>query len=68
MTPSAPVVGTTISAVTECDLFLILRTEFSDRRPMLPNRIWELPLISTGRPAISELNRSALRSSRGSTL
>ena len=29
MTPSAPVGGTTISAVTECDLFLILMTEFS---------------------------------------
>ena len=68
MTPSAPVVGTTISAVTEWDLFLRLRTEFSDRRPMLPNRIWELPLISTGRPAKSEFNRSAPRSSRGSTL
>ena len=51
MTPSAPVAGTSISAVTECDLFLMLRTEFSDRRPMPPNRIWVLPLISTGRPA-----------------
>ena len=68
MTPSAPVAGTTISAVTECDLFFILRTEFSDRRPMLPNRIWELPLISTGRPAVSEFIRSAILSSRGSTL
>ena len=68
MTPSAPFAGTTISAVTECDLFLILTTEFSLRRPMLPNRIWDLPLISTGRPAISELNRSPSRSSSGSTL
>ena len=31
----------------------MLTTEFSDRRPMPPNRIWELPLISTGRPAVS---------------
>ena len=68
ITPSAPDSGTSISAVTECDLFLMLTTEFSDRRPMPPKRIWVLPLISTGRPARSGFNRSASRSSSGSTL
>ena len=29
MTPSAPFSGTTISAVMECDLFLMLSTQFS---------------------------------------
>src|SRR5208337_2278257 len=36
MTPSAPPSGTTISAVTEWDLFLRLITEFSVRRPIPP--------------------------------
>ena len=45
--------GTSISAVTEWDLFLMLRTQFSDRRPMPPKRSWVFPLISTGRPAVS---------------
>ena len=68
MTPSAPFSGTTISAVTECDLFLMLRTQFSDRRPMPPKRSWVLPLISTGRPAVSGFIFSSIRSSSGSTL
>ena len=68
ITPSAPFSGTSISAVTECDLFLMLRTQFSDRRPMPPNRSWVLPLISTGRPAVSGLIFSINRSSIGSTL
>ena len=56
ITPSAPFSGTTISAVTECDLFLMLRTQFSDRRPMPPKRSWVLPLIKTGRPAVSGIH------------
>src|SRR5580698_3809258 len=68
MTPSTPLAGTLISAVTECDLFFILSTEFSDRRPILPNKIWDFPLINTGRPARSELIRAPMLSSRGSTL
>lgn len=35
--PSAPSSGTTISTVTECDLIFKLRTQFSERRPTLPN-------------------------------
>ena len=38
ITPSAPDSGTSISAVTAWDLFLMLMTEFSDRRPMPPKR------------------------------
>src|SRR5262249_31092305 len=49
-------------------LFLMLRTQFSDRRPMPPNSSWVFPLISTGRPAVSGLNFSAVRSSIGNTL
>src|ERR1700738_790654 len=58
ITPSAPASGTSISAVTECDLFLMFRTQFSDRRPMPPKSSWVFPLISTGRPAVSGLNFS----------
>jgi hypothetical protein len=36
ITPSAPPSGTSISAVTACDLFLMLTTEFSERRPIPP--------------------------------
>ncbi len=68
ITPSAPFSGTTISAVTECDLFLRFRTQFSERRPMPPNSSWVLPLIRTGRPAVSGLIFSIIRSSSGSTL
>ena len=68
MTPSAPCSGTTISAVTEWDLFLRLRTQFSERCPMPPKRSWVLPLMSTGRPAVSGLIFSINRSSNGSTL
>ena len=68
MTPSAPVGGTTTSAVKACDLFLVLTIELSVSRPMPPNRICRLPLINCGRPARSGLARSANRSSSGSTL
>ena len=34
ITPSAPPAGMSTSAVTENDLFLMLTTLFSDRRPM----------------------------------
>ena len=68
ITPSAPASGTSISAVTEWDLFLMLRTQFSDKRPMPPNSSWVFPLISTGRPAMSGLIFSATRSSIGNTL
>ena len=60
--------GTTMFAVTECDLFLMLRTQFSDRWPMLPVSSWVWPLTSTGRPAVSGLIFSNMRSSSGSTL
>ena len=53
ITPSAPFSGTTISAVTVWDLFLMLRTQFSHRRPMPPNRSWVSPLTSVGLPAVS---------------
>ena len=59
----APLRAPRCSAVTECDLFLTLRTQFSDRCPMPPNRSWVLPLISTGRPAVSGLIFSNIRSS-----
>ena len=68
ITPFAPDSGTTISAVTACDLFLMLTIEFSESRPMSPKRIWVVPRISTGRPAVSGFMRSATRSSSGSTL
>ena len=42
MTPSAPDAGTSSSAVTEWDLFLMLTTEFSDKRPIPPKRIWDV--------------------------
>ena len=35
--------GTTISAVTECDLFFVTSTEFSDRRPIPANSSCESP-------------------------
>ena len=52
ITPSAPPSGTSTSAVTENDLFLMLTTLFSDRRPMPGKNSCELPRISVGRPAI----------------
>ena len=52
ITPWAPPSGTTISAVTACDLFLMLTTELSVRRPMPPKSRCRLPFTSIGRPAI----------------
>ena len=68
MTPSAPDGGTTTSAVMACDLFFVFTIELSVSRPMPPNRICRVPLISCGRPAMSGLARSAKRSSSGNTL
>ena len=68
ITPSAPPSGTSTSAVTENDLFLMLTTLFSDRRPMPGKNSWEVPRISVGRPAIVGSSRSDVRSSIGSTL
>ncbi len=68
ITPSAPFSGTTMFAVTECDLFLMLSTQFSLKRPMPPTSSCVLPLIRTGRPAVSGLIFSIIRSSIGSTL
>ena len=48
ITPSAPFAGTSTSAVTANDLFLMLTTLFSDRRPMPANSSCELPLTSIG--------------------
>ena len=67
ITPSAPDFGTSISAVTAWDLFLMLTTEFSDRRPMPAKRTWVFPLINTGRPAVSGFIRFARSSSSGNT-
>ena len=67
-TPVAPPAGTSTSAVTENDLFLMLTTLFSDRRPMPGKNCWELPWMRVGRPAIAGSSRSAVRSSIGSTL
>ena len=64
-TPSAPPSGTSTSAVTENDLFLMLTTLFSDSRPMPGKSSWELPWMSVGRPASSGFSRSAVRSSIG---
>ena len=44
MTPSAPDCGTTTSAVTACDLFLVFTIELSVSRPMPPNRICRVAL------------------------
>ena len=53
ITPCAPPSGTSISAVTACDLFLMLTIELSERRPMPPNSRCRSPLTSVGRPATS---------------
>ena len=68
ITPSTPPSGTSTSAVTENDLFLMLTTLFSESRPMPGKNSWELPRISVGRPAIPGSSRSEVRSSIGSTL
>ena len=49
ITPSAPPSGTSTSAVTENDLFLMLTTLFSESRPMPGKNSWELP-ADQGRP------------------
>ena len=67
-TPSAPRDGTSTSAVTENDLFLMLTTLFSESRPLPGKNSWEFPRISVGRPAIAGSSRSEVRSSIGSTL
>ena len=54
--------------MTENDLFLMLTTLFSERRPMPGKNSCELPRIRVGRPAISGTSRSEVRSSIGSTL
>ena len=58
ITPLAPPSGTSTSAVTENDLFLMLTTLFSERRPMPGKNSCELPRISVGRPAIVGSSRS----------
>ena len=65
ITPSAPPSGTSTSAVTENDLFLMLTTLFSESRPMPGKNSCEVPRIRVGRPARSGLSRSPLRSSSG---
>ena len=67
MTPLAPPAGTSTSAVTENDLFLMTTTLFSVSRPIPPKSSCELPRTSCGRPARSALKRSNRRSSSGST-
>ncbi len=57
-----------MSAVTENDLFLMLSTLFSERRPIPWKKSCELPWIRVGRPAISGVARSMPRSSIGRTL
>ena len=68
MTPSAPLSGTSTSAVIVNDLFFITKTQLSVNLPIPLNSSCELPLISNGRPASSALKRSTRRSSSGSTL
>ena len=68
ITPLAPPSGTSTSAVTENDLFLMLTTLFSDSRPMPAKNSCELPRMRVGRPAVVGSRRSALRSSSGTTL
>ena len=67
MTPSTPPSGTVTWAVIEYDVFFIMTTEFSVRRPMPPNSSCLRPWISVGRPAVSGRPRSTKRSSRGTT-
>ena len=67
-TPSTPPAGTSTSAVTENDLFLMFTTLFSESRPIPGKNSCESPRIRVGRPAMSGLSRSPLRSSSGSTL
>ena len=67
MTPEAPWSGTSTSAATACDTFLVLRTVASVSRLMPPYRTWLVPVISCGRPAMVASKRSTRRSSRGST-
>jgi hypothetical protein len=68
ITPSTPPSGTTTSAVTENDLFLMLTTLLSERRPMPGKNSCESPRIRVGRPAIDGSIRSPVRSSIGNTL
>ena len=68
ITPSTPSSGTSIAAVTVCDLFLMLMALFSLSRFMPGYSVWDVPSMSTGRPTRSGLKRSAERTSSGSTL
>ena len=68
ITPLTPPSGTSTSAVIEKDLFFMLTTLFSDRRPIPEKNSCEDPWTSVGRPAIDGSSRSPVRSSRGSTL
>ena len=67
-TPRAPPGGTSTSAVTAKDLFLMLRTLFSESRPIPAKNSCESPWMSVGRPAWDGSSRSPVRSSIGSTL
>src|SRR6478672_6875035 len=53
ITPLAPDEGISSSAVTECDLFLVLIAVFSPRRRIPENRSCVLPCTTSGRPARS---------------
>jgi len=68
ITPSAPVLGTSISAVTEWDLFFRFRTQFSAQASHAAEEELGLTPDHVGRPAVSEFIRSPTRSSSGSTL
>src|SRR4029453_14236671 len=59
ITPLAPAAGTSISAVIENDLFLMLTTLFSDRRPIPWKNSWVLPRMRVGLPAIAGSTRRA---------
>jgi hypothetical protein len=53
--------------VTECERFFRFSTQFSLTR-IPEQRIWEVPWMSCGRPAMSGSNRSKDRSSSGMAL
>ena len=68
ITPAAPRSGTSSSAVTECDLFLMLITAFSWSRRMPQTAAASLPLHDGGTAREAPIERSTLRSSSGNTL
>jgi hypothetical protein len=60
ITPFAPAAGTSISAVTECDLFLVVMTVFSWIRRMPGKSSCVLPCTTMGRTGEIRIGALAL--------